>query len=406
MGQSNPLQAVGLFEILKNPTACTMRKIKMKKVRIGLVGTGYIGRCHAIAYAQTPTLFPLKGQLELTYLAEINQTLAEQRAKEFGFQRATDDWRKLVADPNVDVVDICTPNFLHKEIALAAIAHGKHIYSEKPLALNAKDAKEMVIAAQKAGVKTLVGFNYIKNPTTQLARQIIANGEIGEVIHFYGTHNEDYLANPNTPKDWHCDKTKAGLGTLGDLAAHIVNMAHYLVGEQIVQVVGDMQTVINERPDPQNPTQKVAVENEDQASALVRFANGVMGTIESSRIACGRKMGLTYVVTGTKGTLTYTQERMAELKLYLHSDDSARQGFKTILVGPEHPDYAAFCVSAGHGIGFNDQKSVEIRDLINGIANDDPLYPDFEEGFRVSRVLDAIALSAQQKRWVNVEEMA
>lgn len=377
----------------------------MKTVKIGLVGTGYIGRCHAIAYAQTPTLFPLKGKIQLEYLAEINQTLAEQKAQEFGFARATDDWRKLVSDSNVDVVDICTPNFLHKEIALEAIKHGKHIYSEKPLALTAADAKEMVEAAKKAGVKTLVGFNYIKNPTSQLARQIIQNGEIGNVVHFYGTHNEDYLASPNTPIDWHCYKDKAGLGTLGDLAAHIVSMAHYLVGEQIVSVVGDMQTVINERPNPQNLVERVRVENEDQATAIVRFANGVMGTIESSRIACGRKMGLTYVVTGTKGSLTYTQERMAELKLYLHEEDKSRQGFKTILVGPEHPDYAAFCVSAGHGIGFNDQKSVEIRDLINGIVANDPMFPDFEEGYNISRVLEAIAKSAREKCWIRVKDI-
>lgn len=228
----------------------------MKTIKIGLVGTGYIGRCHAIAYAQAPTLFPLKGKIQLEYLAEINQALADQKAREFGFQRATDDWRKLVTDPNVDVVDICTPNFLHKEIALEAIKHGKHVYSEKPLALTAQDAKEMVIAAQQAGVKTLVGFNYIKNPTTQLARQIIQNGEIGEVVHFYGTHNEDYLANPNTPIDWHCYKAKAGLGTLGDLAAHIVSIAHYLVGSDIERVIGDMQTVIEERPSPHNPAEK------------------------------------------------------------------------------------------------------------------------------------------------------
>ncbi|HGO5849126.1 TPA: Gfo/Idh/MocA family protein [Mannheimia haemolytica] len=377
----------------------------MKTIKIGLVGTGYIGRCHAIAYAQAPTLFPLKGKIQLEYLAEINQALADQKAREFGFQRATDDWRKLVTDPNVDVVDICTPNFLHKEIALEAIKHGKHVYSEKPLALTAQDAKEMVIAAQQAGVKTLVGFNYIKNPTTQLARQIIQNGEIGEVVHFYGTHNEDYLANPNTPIDWHCYKAKAGLGTLGDLAAHIVSIAHYLVGSDIERVIGDMQTVIEERPSPHNPAEKIKVENEDQASSLIRFANRVMGTLESSRISCGRKMGLTYVVTGTKGTLSYTQERMAELKLYLHDDDKSRQGFKTILVGPEHPDYAAFCVSAGHGIGFNDQKAVEIRDLINGIAADDPMYPDFEEGYKISRVLEAIAKSAEEKRWVEVSEI-
>ena len=379
----------------------------MKQVRIGLVGTGYIGRCHAIAYAQAPTVFPLDAELVLEYLAEVTPELAEKKAKEFGFKRFTGDWRDIVQDPNVDVVDICTPNFLHKEIALAAIANGKHVYSEKPLALTAVDAKLMYETAKQAGVKTLVGFNYIKNPTTQLAREIIANGEIGEVIHFYGTHNEDYLANKNTPLDWHCVKEKAGLGALGDLAAHIVQMSQYLLGQDIRSVIGDMQTVIKTRPNPNNLQERLAVENEDQATALVRFANGCMGTIETSRIACGRKMGLSYVITGTKGIITYTQERMAELKLYLHDENPARQGFKTILTGPLHPDYKNFCVSAGHGIGFNDQKTVEIRDLVNGLASPvNTLYPDFEEGYKVSRVLDAIALSCEQKRWVDVEEIA
>ena len=199
----------------------------MTQVRIGLIGTGYIGRAHAIAFSQAPTVFPLKGELVCEMVAEITPELAKQRAQEFGFRRSTGDWRALVADPAIDVVDICSPNHLHKEMALAAIRHGKHVYSEKPLALCAADAREMVEAAKLAGVKTLVGFNYMKNPTATLAREIIASGEIGEVVHFYGTHNEDYMADPQAPIHWHCFKETAGLGALGDLAAHIVNMAHY-----------------------------------------------------------------------------------------------------------------------------------------------------------------------------------
>ena len=373
----------------------------MKKVRIGMIGSGYIGRCHAIAYAQAPTVFNLKGEIVREMLAEVDPALAARQAAAFGFARATADWRELVSDPAIDVVDICAPNFLHKEMALEAIRHGKHVYSEKPLSLTVADAEEMVQAAQRAGVKTLVGFNYMKNPTSQLAKEIIARGEIGEVVHFYGTHNEDYLASPTTPLDWHCQKALAGLGALGDLAAHIVNMAHYLVGE-IAEVSGDMQTVIKQRPDPKERSRMLPVENEDQASALLRFSNGAHGVVETSRIACGSKMGLTYVVTGTKGTLRYTQERMAELALYLHDDPAGRQGFKTILTGPAHPDYASFCVSAGHGIGFNDQKTVEIRDLINGIAAGDPMWPDFAEGLRVQRVLEGIAVSALERRWISV----
>lgn len=373
----------------------------MEKVRIGMIGSGYIGRCHAIAYAQAPTVFNLKGEIVREMLAEVNPTLATKQAAAFGFARATGDWRELVSDPAIDVVDICAPNFLHKTMALEAIRHGKHVYSEKPLSLSVADAEEMLQAAQQAGVKTLVGFNYMKNPTSQLAKEIIASGEIGEVVHFYGTHNEDYLASPTTPLDWHCQRALAGLGALGDLAAHIVNMAHYLVGE-IAEVSGDMLTVIKARPDPKDSSRMLPVENEDQASALLRFSNGAHGVVETSRIACGSKMGLTYVVTGTRGTLRYTQERMAELELYIHDEPAGRQGFKTILTGPAHPDYASFCVSAGHGIGFNDQKTVEIRDLINGIAAGDPMWPDFAEGVRVQKVLEAIAVSALERRWIRV----
>lgn len=253
----------------------------MKEVRIGLIGTGYIGKAHAIAYAQAPTVFNLRGKLVREMVAEVNPALAAERAQAFGFNRSTGDWRVLVADPAIDVVDICSPNHLHKEMALEAIRHGKHVYSEKPLALNAHDAREMVDAAKRAGVKTLVGFNYMKNPTAQLAKEIIARGEIGEVIHFYGTHNEDYMADPLSPIHWHCFKETAGLGALGDLAAHIVNMAQYLVGE-IEQVCGDLKIVVPARPAKAGSSEMVTVENEDQAHAMVRFAGGAQGVIETS----------------------------------------------------------------------------------------------------------------------------
>ncbi|MBD2802506.1 Gfo/Idh/MocA family oxidoreductase [Xenorhabdus sp. M] len=376
----------------------------MKDIRIGLIGTGYIGRAHAIAYAQAPAVFPLKGRLICDMIADISAERACEQAKMLGFRRSTGNWHELVSDPDIDVVDICTPNFLHKEMALEAIRHGKHVYCEKPLALNSAEAKQMVEAAARAGVKTLIGFNYMKNPTAQLAKEIIANGEIGDVVHFYGTHNEDYMADPLSPIHWHCFKEQAGLGALGDLAAHIINMAQYLVGD-IVTVCGDMETVVKVRPEKMGSSLLVPVENEDQAHAMMRFNTGAMGIIETSRVACGRKMGLSYVVTGTKGTLSFTQERMAELQFYRHDDPVNRQGFKTILVGPEHPDYIYFCQSAGHGIGFNDQKTVEVRDLINGIAQGQDIWPDFTEGWKVSRILDAILCSYQEKRWVHVTDI-
>ncbi|MBJ7536191.1 Gfo/Idh/MocA family protein [Marinomonas transparens] len=373
----------------------------MKQVRVGLIGTGYMGKAHAIAFKTAGAIFPLSGELLCEMVAELDPQLAERKAKEFGFQRSTGNWQELVNDPKIDVVDICAPNHLHKEMALAAIAAGKHVYSEKPLALNAKDALEMTLAAEAAGVKTLVGFNYVKNPTVQLAKEIISNGEIGEVVHFRGTFNEDYLADANSEFTWRLKREFSGSGTLGDMGSHIINMAHYLVAP-IAQVCADLQTVHKQRPIAGTTEQMGEVENDDQVHMMVRFANGAIGTLESSRIAWGRKNGLWFEVTGTKGSLIYDQERLSELQLYTQNEAKNRQGFRRILTGPDHPDYAHFCVSAGHGLGYNDMKAVEVRDLIEGILTEAPLWPDFRAAYQVNQVCDAAETSYQEARWVSL----
>lgn len=373
----------------------------MQPIRVGLIGTSFMGKAHSIAYKAAPTVFPLSAGLECELLAEVSDSLAAEKAQEFGFRRSTGDWRTLVNDPDVDVVDICSPNFLHKEMALAAISAGKAVYCEKPLAINAPDALEMADAAEKAGVKTLVGFNYLRNPATQLAREIILAGEIGDIVHFRGTHNEDYLANPLEPHSWRLKREFSGTGTLGDMGAHIINLAQYLVGD-IVALIGDLQTIIPERPLANHPDKTARVENEDQAHAMVRFTNGAIGTIESSRVAWGRKMGLTYEITGTKGTLVFDQERMSELKLFTATDPKNRQGFRTLLLGPEHPDYVNFCVGPGHGIGFNDQKIIEVRDLVDGLAANKPMWPDFRAAYEVSRVIDAWENSHASGQWISL----
>lgn len=373
----------------------------MQQLRVGLIGTGYMGKAHAIALHAAPRVFPLSAQPVCELLAEISDELATRKAQELGFSRATGDWESLVADPAVDVVDICSPNYLHKEMALAAIAHGKHVYSEKPLALSAADAMEMVEAAESAGVKTLVGFNYIRNSATQLAREIIASGEIGELVHFRGRHNEDYLADPEIPHGWRTRRATGGAGALGDVGSHILNMAEYLTGRRIEAVCGDLRTVITERPlaDGSGTGQ---VENDDQAQAMLRLTGGLMGNIETSRIACGRKMGLAYTVTGTRGAIVFDQERMSELQLYRHDGPRGRRGFTTLLAGPEHPDYAAFSPAPGHGLGYNDQKIVEIRDLVEGLAADRPLYPDFRDAWRINLLIEAIEHSHTAGGWVEL----
>ncbi|GHC15839.1 Gfo/Idh/MocA family protein [Aidingimonas halophila] len=374
----------------------------MKTLRIGLIGTGYMGKAHAIALRAAPSVFPLSALPVCDYLAEVDEILAARKARELGFARSTGDWQTLVADPDVDVVDICAPNFLHKEMALAAVAHGKHVYSEKPLALNAADAEIMADAAENAGIKTLVGFNYIRNSATQLARDIVSSGEIGELVHFRGRHNEDYMADPEVPHDWHTRRDTAGAGALGDLGSHILNMAEYLTGRYISEVFGQLQTVTCQRP-LADGSRMVPVENDDQTQALLRFDNGLIGNIEASRIAAGRKMGLAYTLTGTKGAIVFDQERMSELQLYKHEGPKGRRGFTTLLSGPDHPDYAAFSPAPGHGLGYNDQKIVEVRDLIEGIAASRPLYPDFRDAWRINRLIDAIERSHAEARWIGLD---
>lgn len=374
----------------------------MKRVRIGLIGTGYMGKAHAIAFKTAAAVFPLSGTIVCEMIADVDATLASQKAKEFGFARSTGNWRDLVNDPNIDVVDICAPNHLHKEMALAAIAAGKHVYSEKPLALNADDALELTQCAEAAGIKTLVGFNYIKNPTVQLAKDIIRQGEIGDVVHFRGTFNEDYLADADSAFSWRLKRKFSGSGSLGDLGSHIINMAHYLVAP-ITQVCADLQTVHPQRPLTADTHEMARVENDDQVHMMVRFANGAIGTLESSRIAWGRKNSLWFEVTGTKGTLIYDQERLSELQLYTANDAKNRQGFRRILTGPEHPDYANFCVSAGHGLGYNDMKAVEVRDLIEGVLAGAPLWPDFRAAYQVNQLCDAVELSYKEARWVTIK---
>lgn len=374
----------------------------MQTLNIGLIGTGFMGKAHAIALKAAPTVFDLPAKPVCDLLAEVDDELAVRKARELGFARATGDWRSLVKDPEVDVVDICAPNYLHKEMALAAIAEGKHVYAEKPLALSAADAQEMVEAAESAGVKTLVGFNYIRNSATQLAREIVQSGELGELIHFRGRHNEDYMSDLAKPLDWHAQRATAGAGALGDVGSHILNMAEYLTGQRISEVFGQLQTVIPRRPLPQGSGGIGEVENDDQAQALLRFDGGLIGNIETSRVATGRKMGLAYTITGTKGSIIFDQERMSELQLYSQAGPEGRRGFSTLLMGPEHPDYAAFSPAPGHGLGYNDQKIIEIRDLVVGIVCNQPLYPDFREAGRVNRMIDAIERSHSEGGWIAV----
>ena len=372
----------------------------MKALRIGLVGSGFMGKAHALAYRIASAVFRLPVQPVLELLADVTTDAAAAAARDLGFARSTGDWRALVADPQVDVVSITTPNVLHAPIALAAIAAGKHVHCEKPLAPAAAQAREMADAAERAGVKTQVGFNYLKNPLLALARDIVASGEIGDIVSFRGIHAEDYMADPATP--WHFRMDPAGGGgVVADLGSHITAIARFLLGP-ISEVYGRLETIIKQRPESAGSTRMRAVESDDIAHALVRFARGCVGTLEASWLSRGRKMQIEFEVVGSKGALAFSQERLNELHLYKAEGSSSRNGFRTIVAGPEHPPYGAFCPAPGHQLGFNDLKTIEMRDFLLAIAGEPAAGPDFREGWEVQKVIDAIIQSSRERQWVRL----
>jgi predicted dehydrogenase len=368
----------------------------MDEFGIGLIGTGFMGKAHALAYRAAKAVLGDVPSARLELLCDTPGDRAQTMAAQFGFARSCDDWRALVTDPRVDIVSITTPNRLHKEMALAAIAAGKHVHCEKPMGLTLAEAEEMAQAAAKAGVKTIVGYNYIKNPAFQHACRLVHDGAIGRPVHFRGFVDEDYQADPDLPWTWRARLEEAGLGALGDLGCHLVSMAYGLMGP-VESLIADMQTVHETRSLPDGSERK-PVENEDVATALVRFANGAQGLLSTSRTAWGRKNKLGWEVHGTRGMLIFDQERMNELQLYQNEGDPALQGFRTILTGPAHPPYGHFCPAPGHQLGVNDLKVLEAGAFLRWVGGGEKSSPDFAEALEFEKVIHAIATAAREGR--------
>ena len=372
----------------------------VKTIRIGLVGSGFMGKAHSLAYRSVAGVFRLPIQPVLELLADATPDLAAAAARDFGFARSTGDWRALVTDPRVDVVSVATPNALHAPVALAALAAGKHVHCEKPLAPNADAAKQMLDAAEKAGVITQVGFNYLKNPLIALAREIVASGEIGDIVSFRGIHAEDYMADAATPWHFRLDPAGGG-GVVADLGSHIIAIARHVMGP-ISEVCGRLETVIKQRPEALGSARLRAVEVDDIAHAMLRFNRGCVGTIEASWLSHGRKMQIDFEVIGSKGAVAFSQEHFNELQLYKVEKDGSRNGFRTLVAGPEHPPYGAFCPAPGHQLGFNDLKTIEMRDFLLAVAGESVLRADFREGWEVQKVVDTIIRSSRERRWISV----
>lgn len=364
-------------------------------LRVALIGSGFMGRAHAMAFEAAGRTFDLPVAPVLELIADRDAETAATAAASLGFNRSTGDWRQAVADSTIDLVAVATPNLLHAPIALAAIAAGKPVYCEKPLATTLDEAAAMTEAAEAAKLPTAVGFTYLYNPMIQVARELIQSGELGRITAFRGIHAEDFMASPLAPFNWRCEEDQAG-GALADIGSHIIAMARHLVGE-VEQVCGQLDTAHRERRDPAgNPR---AVRIDDQMDALVRFGSGAAGVLSASWMATGRKMGLTFEINGTKGSIYFTQERFNELKLY-REGGTRLEGFTTIMAGPQHGDYGAFCPAGGHQIGYNDLKTIEVKAAIEAVLGLPNTAVTFREALRVDQIAHAIRKSSAGGGWV------
>ncbi len=385
----------------------------MKELKVGLIGSGFMGQAHADAYRRAALLYPeLPARPVVAMLADRDEATARAAADRLACRRWTGDWRELVVDPEIDVVDITSPNSFHHPMALAAIAAGKHIYCEKPLSVTVGEAEEMASAAARAGVRTMVAFNNVKTPAAMFARELIDEGAIGRPIRFRGWFDQGFYSDPDLPWSWRCSRSEAGSGALGDLGSHVISVAQYLMGD-VDSVVAGEQTFFATRPiagagegysaKASGNAERRQVENEDQIQCLVRFASGAGGVVEASRVAVGKVFGIQWEVSGTEGTIIMAGERFNELKVARLSDPKPDRGFKTLLVGSQIPQFRAFLPFdyGGGGLGYFDVKVIEVHDLVAGVCGDG-CFPDFAFGLANERIVAAMETSARTGKWENV----
>ena len=374
----------------------------MDQIKIGMVGGGAIARAHVLAYSSVPILHDLPVTPVFQMLAEATPELAKQAGEKLGFENHSPDWKSVTRSPDVDLVDIVAPTFLHSEVAIDAAEHGKAIMCEKPLASSAAEAKRMADAARKAGVVNAIGFNYRRLPALLLARKLVQEGALGKTTQFRTSFLEDWGANPEMAFTWRYKKTTAGGGALADLGSHIIDVARFLVGE-IKSVCGMQETFIKSRGSASDSATRENVDVDDYTSAMIRFADGTPGILETSWATQGRKVLLQVEVNGTEGSIYYDFESPNDLHYYSSSDPKDRQGHRTVLMGPAHPYGNSFTFPAtGSGAGFQDSLNNEIYEVVRAVASNTPIVPSFLDGWRVSQVIEAIQESSVNREWVDI----
>jgi predicted dehydrogenase len=385
-----------------------------KTLNIAMIGGGFMGKAHAAAYAAMPMFFwPSPAIPVRKVLVDVTRDLAEEGRSRYGFEAAGTDWREAVTRSDIDAVDIVTPNDSHAEIAIAAAKAGKHIICEKPLARTGDEAKSMLDAVRAAGVVHMVAFNYRRTPAVALARRYIEDGRIGRILNFRGTYLQSWSADPDSPLSWRFQKEIAGSGAVGDIGTHVIDLARHLVGE-VAAVNALTSNYVPDRPVQSGGIDKLgtgeknrtaprgAVDVDDEVMTLLRFADGAVGSIEATRNAHGRHNFLTFEVHGTKGSLVFNYERRDELRVCFADDPADASGFRTIYTGPAHPNGPNLWPIPGLGIGYTETKIVECHDFLTAVVKGQQPSPNFEDGYKISRIADAILESSSRQAWVQV----
>ncbi|HEU5417764.1 MAG TPA: Gfo/Idh/MocA family oxidoreductase [Streptosporangiaceae bacterium] len=376
---------------------------------VGMVGYAFMGAAHSQAWRTAPHVFGLPLRPVMTALCGRDAAAVQAAALRLGWADTETDWRALISRDDVQLVDVCTPGDSHAEVAIAALEAGKHVLCEKPLANTLAEAEAMAAAAQRAaarGVRAMTGFNYRRVPALALARRLVSDGRVGRLRHVRASYRQDWLVDPEFPLTWRLQRERAGSGALGDLGAHIVDLAQFLAGELITGVSAVTTTFVGERPLPAPAaggagTGPVTVD--DAAVFTARLGSGALASFEATRFAAGRKNQLRIELNGARGSLAFDLERLNELEFCDRADDSAAAGFRRILVTePGHPYLSAWW-PPGHMLGWEHTFTHQVRDLVTAIADGTDPAPSFSDGLQVQRVLAAVEQSAaRESRWTPV----
>jgi predicted dehydrogenase len=372
-----------------------------QKLNIGIVGTRFMGKAHSNAFRQAPVFFDLPLDPVLYAACGTDKENLNRFSSQFGWHKSETSWRKMIADKEVGLIDICTPNNLHHEIAIAAAGEGKHILCEKPAARTVEEALRMYEAAAKAGVVNMIVFNYRFLPAIAHARKLIEDGKIGEIRHFNAVYYQDWLADPKSPYVWRNDLSISGSGAHGDMNAHTIDLARYLVGE-IEEVNGIQKTFIRERPTQANET-VLQVTADDATTFLATFRNGALGCFMATRLAPGKKNFLRLEIFGSTGSIKFNLERINELEFYSSADDPALLGFRNIIVTEKIHPYQSAWWPPGHAIGWEHSFTNMMKEVIAAVAGNNSAMPTFLDGYKCQEVLDAVIHSASTRRWIRTD---